>query len=167
MTDARRTHRKNFVVNITEEIINNAVQRDSSHCMIADAIKHDLGGKRVVVDIQTVRWTDEEKGLRYICLTPALGQRCILEFDQAIKPDPFGLSLYPMQIVKSGRRQPGEHRPKTVKPGRTYSPGAQRGTGSTTVKPPIVENGVVPPVGALSNFKGRRRTFGLRQGGLV
>lgn len=163
----KNTHRP-FLFDVTDEIITNAIQRDSGHCIIADAIRA-AGGKRPMVDLQTIRWTDEEKGIRYVALTPAGAQRALLNWDKGIRPKhEFTIRIYPFQQVPSGKRSGKGQFTKKVKPGKTYvrSTGEQKGEVSMN-RPPTVQGGSLPPLGALSNFAGKRRTFGLRLAGYV
>lgn len=93
-------------VPITKEQINESIARDSSHCMIADAIRaHVPDAKHISVDLQTIRFSDPKKGLRYTYLTPRIGQVALVNFDQGIKPDPFELPLRGAQVTYSGSRQ--------------------------------------------------------------
>lgn len=81
-------------VSVTNEIINTSISADSSHCMIAEAVRAARpDAKAVAVDLQTIRFSDPQKGLRYIYLTPRIAQVPLLLFDQGIKPDPFDFVL--------------------------------------------------------------------------
>jgi hypothetical protein len=91
-------------VDVTEAIIERACQADSSHCMIAEAIKEQLPDvQHVAVDLQTIRYTRTGTGRRYIVLTPPSAQLAIIEFDQGRAVPPFSVTLKPAQIVKSNR----------------------------------------------------------------
>lgn len=88
---------------ITKEIIDAAIPRDSQHCMIADALKAARPDARCVsVDLATIRFTDPEKGCRYTYLTPRIAQVCLVNFDRAIKPEPFDFILRSGQVTRSG-----------------------------------------------------------------
>lgn len=80
-------------VQVTRQIIEAAKRRDSSHCMIAEAIKLAVpNATSVAVDLQTIRWTDRERNLRYIYLTPRIGQINLVKFDQGDEDiEPFTL----------------------------------------------------------------------------
>jgi hypothetical protein len=68
---------------ITDEQWQNAVQSQSGGCLIADAIKHQYPQlSRIVVDMATIRASDQKRGLRFNYLTPADAQHCLLAFDQ-------------------------------------------------------------------------------------
>jgi len=164
---------KAFVIEVTEEIITSAIANNSGHCMIADAVKASLNGKRPLVDIQTIRWTDVTKGVRYVALTPAYAQKKLLEFDNGDLPEPFTIRLQPIQTVRAGRsggkpvdrdgRKSRATRKITVQ-NPQETPGGRQAVRTGGVH---VEGGHTPPLGALSNSKGQRRTFGLRAAGKV
>ncbi len=131
---------KRFIIDVTQEVINNAVSKDSSHCVIADAVRDTIpGAQRVTVDLQTIRWTNKDSGLRYVALTPATGQAVLVNFDQGIKPEPFTLRVEPFQITKSYK--PG---PKKIKKGRL----TVGGSGGAYSKSHLVEGGSLPPTAA-------------------
>jgi hypothetical protein len=115
-------HRNGYVcIPVTQEHIDQSMERSSSHCMTSMAIQKAIPDARhICVDLQTIRWT--RKGLRYVFLTPHVCQDNIIAFDQgeraAIKP--FELRMRPAYIARSGKR-------------RTHTPSNAelRGTGLT------------------------------------
>jgi hypothetical protein len=136
---------------VTQEDIDKAIPQDSSHCMIADAIKRSVpGAARVSVDLATIRWTDPEKNLRYTYLTPRLAQGPLLAFDKGERPEPFSFNLTrAAQITRAG----------VIKKGRPDELGRKRvQKEGTTGSVPTVIGGRPPPVFA----RGARREFGLR-----
>jgi hypothetical protein len=69
-------------VEVTEEHIARALERDSSHCIIAMAIADALPHARhISVDLQSCRWTDPVKRLRYTALSPHLVRDIVILFD--------------------------------------------------------------------------------------
>jgi hypothetical protein len=152
-------------VEITAEVIDAATEADSSHCMIADAIRAQVrGAQRIAVDLQSIRFTDPKRGVRYLYLTPARAQVALLRFDQGEPVEPFVLKCpQPAQVTAAATRRvttddDGKKVEKRTSPSRrkkvaTARKGAQ----------PTVTGGVLPPNGALSNARGKRRSFGLRQ----
>ena len=159
-------------VEVTEEIISTAVERDSGYCMIAEAI-------RVAVpfcsspnaDLQTIRFSDPVRRQRYIYLTPRVVQQAIVDFDQGVKPEPFSFKLRGAQIVPMQHK--GSSPPKTpeqkAKNAQEVAESKKRRMARMEFrerreggpKPgsiPEIEGGTPPPVAPLS----RRRTFGLR-----
>lgn len=68
---------------VTQPIITDAVERRSGHCIIAEAIKAACPwAQSVSVDLQSIRMSDPEKGLRYCYLTPRSCQQTLLALDQ-------------------------------------------------------------------------------------
>ena len=89
-------------LDISEDIIRRAIRGDSTACMIADAVKEQVpGAKYVAVDLQSVRWTDPVKGLRYVYLTPSNAQGALVMFDQGIEMEPFKVKLRGAQVTRS------------------------------------------------------------------
>jgi hypothetical protein len=108
MTEKRLTStRRAITVNVTQPIIDRSEQRNSDHCMIADAIRAALpDAKAVSVDLMTIRFTDPAKRQRYIYLTPRSIQLALIHFDQGDHAEPFTFQLKnPVQVVASGGRQ--------------------------------------------------------------
>lgn len=88
---------------ITHELIDGAIPRDSSHCMIAEAVKMNFpDASHIAVDIQTIRFSDLKRGLRYTYLTPRVAQVCLIKFDQGFRPEPFGFQLRNGQVTRAG-----------------------------------------------------------------
>lgn len=92
-----------ITVAVTREIIDLSERRNSSHCMIAEAVKRSVPEARhVSVDLATIRFTDPNKRLRYIYLTPRKAQYALLDFDQGHHAEPFEVQLRAAQVVRSG-----------------------------------------------------------------
>lgn len=160
---------RGIVLDVTQEIINAATERSSSHCIIADALRAAVpDATRVSVDLQTIRYTLNGRRRRYIYLTPALAQAVLVQFDQGLKPKPFLFRLgKPAQIMRSDARAHearGERKPRGVKvnDGDSIPIGQARNLKKTTKSAPVVIGGTYPPTAALSSTRGRRRTFGLK-----
>jgi len=86
---------------VTEDIIRNSISRDSSHCMLAEAVKLAFPeGTSISVDIQTIRVSNPKKQQRYTYLTPRLAQVALIKFDQGIMPEPFEVSLRSGQVTR-------------------------------------------------------------------
>lgn len=136
-------------IKVTKEIISKAAQADSSHCMIADAIRaQNPAWTNVTVDLQTIRVTDKARRERFIYLTPLLAQQQLLRFDQGVEIEPWVFRL-----------------PNTVAQVVPIHKQVQKPT--VEVKPkrhtiPTVRGGKQPPASVLSNSRGRRRVFGIR-----
>jgi hypothetical protein len=83
-----------FWLRVSQEEINQSTERDSHHCMIADAVKRTIPSATYIsVDVQSIRFTEASTGLRYTFLTPAVAQRNLLKFDKGEKVKPFGFML--------------------------------------------------------------------------
>lgn len=157
---------RGIVLDITAEIINAAVPKDSSHCVLADALKAAVpNATRVSVDLATIRFTDPESQRRYVYLTPAPGQAILVNFDQGVMPTPGVMRLgNPAQVLASGskgkrttrKRAKGEDE-KTAKRLADPTPTVTSRSGQT-----VVYGGRTPPTAALSSTRGRRRSFGLK-----
>lgn len=167
---------------VTREIIERSEQRDSSHCMIAEAIRRAVpGASAIAVDLQSIRWSDPVLRLRYVYMTPPHCQIALVAFDQGIHTDPFSFTLSRAQVLPMGppgereaRRQraiargaPAKQTPPAMPPSPTGGvPGATKvfvaGHGANQV--PSIVGGKAPPTGALTNtvYKGKRRAFGVR-----
>lgn len=143
---------KRVTLTITEEIINASIQRDSSHCMIAEAVYAQIPGAAFVsVDLQTIRWTDRKKGRRYIAFTPAVAQQALVDFDRGDPVKPFTIRATVVQTLRVRARDESPDKRKITE----RAPSQEH-------KSVHVEGGQAPPTAALSNRRGRRRTYGLR-----
>jgi len=156
------------MITITQEQIDTALVANSGHCMISDSIKrtqikyHNSGRSkgvypiRVSTDLQTIRFNDPQKGVRYIYLTPTVAQKALLQFDQGIEPTPFKFRL---------RTQGSQTIPSLPRSQRNYVMKAKvvvlkkkhgkRGPNSHVTK----LGGKSPKMAVLA---GTRRVFGLR-----
>lgn len=154
-------HRRQVDVAVTKQLIAEALPRDSSHCMIADAVKLAVPtAKRVSVDLATIRFSDPAVRRRYIYLTPARAQAALLRFDQGEEVEPFkfrlGRAAQVVEMMASSTPAPGGKRAPT--PSQT-----KKGVSTGKNQTPIVLGGKLPPNGALSNARGKVRQFGLKQ----
>jgi hypothetical protein len=148
---------KGLDVQVTAQHIATAVPKNSGHCMVSDAVKaaavrRKLRIGKVLTDLQTVRFSDLDKKVRYICFTPRVAQVALLDFDQGKWPTPFKFRLAPVQIIAQ------QHRAKPKPRARL----ATRPTNSGGYTRPIKHGGE-----ALATTVGLRREFGLRQMGVV
>jgi hypothetical protein len=171
-------------VEVSEDIITASTKRDSSHCMIAEAVQLAVPeAKFVSVDIQTIRFSKD--GYRYTYLTPRTVQQALILFDQGNeKIPPFRFQLRTGQTTRAGSRaaqRTGVSQPRTDAQHKATEKAASistkpshpvqfaRGSGEQDNIPEI-RGGRVPPVGGLPGGPGigskvpasRRRQFGLR-----
>lgn len=116
-------------IEVDVDTIVNAITADSYHCMIADSIQAQVpSAKFIQVDIQSIRFSDKERGIRYIYLTPPIAQQRILEFDKGKKVAPFEFTLsqgHERPIRKDRSNEIQTHRNK---------PRKKRGTSQHKVK---------------------------------
>lgn len=97
-----------WTVAVEQDHIDAAVRRDSHRCMIANAVAAQIpGAKYVQVDLQSVRFSNTEKGKRYIYMTPPQGQKALLAFDRGKKQTPFKLTLAHGHTRSMRVRDPG------------------------------------------------------------
>src|SRR6266478_3170476 len=89
-----------FTIKVSQERIDTSVERDSAHCMFADAIGDCIpSSERRSVDLQTIRWSDKNTGKRYVYLTPRKVQEYIINFDAGAKE-----KITPFEVVlKNGQ----------------------------------------------------------------
>ncbi len=103
----RKPRGPKFQVTVDQDMIEAAKQRDSSHCMIAEAIKAAYPeASMVAVDLQTIRFSDPKKGLRFTYLTPRQAQVALVQFDQGTDVTPFSVRLRGSHVTMSGTRSP-------------------------------------------------------------
>jgi hypothetical protein len=168
-------HAPRVNVIVSSEEIDFAIPRDSSHCMIAEAVRAAYpGAQYVTVDLQTIRFTDITKQRRYTYLTPRLAQLALIHFDQGVKPEPFKFQLRTGQVTISGRQYERPSKKQTEKGRAASAANAQKakdsqqgnvklrqklvaGTGGSNQSPEKI-GGKTPPITSFA----RRRTFGLR-----
>jgi hypothetical protein len=149
-------------VEVTRDLIEKGVQKSSSHCPIAEAMKVAMPGiTHVAVDVATLRWTTPE-GKRVIALTPLLGQNFISKWEVAIELNkqpneevkPFSFVPRPIQIVD---RPPQNNGPKGG--GRVR----KKRTPAKVTVPASKHDGQVPvKLGGKPLRRGRPRAFGIR-----
>lgn len=155
MAEPKRTLKgtnRRITVDVAQTTIDRSEQADSSHCMIADAVRAAVPeAESVSVDLVTIRFTDRAKRQRYIYLTPLRVQQALVDFDQGRHNEPFKFMLAKaVQVVEAGRRKEPDGRTKF--PSRAI----QGVVGASNRSQPTKLGGVLPPVGALSS-KGSRR----------
>ena len=95
-------------ITVGDTHIAESLQRSSSACAIAEAVKQQIPNAiHVSVDLATIRWTDRVKQLRYVALTPVCAQELIVNFDQGLreKLEPISFDLRPVMISRAGSRR--------------------------------------------------------------
>lgn len=140
-------------ITVSDYEIDHGIGRDSSHCMIAEALKANLPwAKYVSADLQTIRVSDVTKRERYIYLTPRIAQIALVQFDQGIKPKPFTFQLRRGHVVRIYSNQVGQKLSNQKASLRRQQGGAGRGRSI-----PERVGGKPPPTA-----RGMRRAFGIR-----
>lgn len=167
-TTRSKTHPLVRYVEITPEIVNRAVYKDSHRCMIAEAIKEQYPYvTNVTIDAAFIRYTIPERGQRFIHITPSIAATLLVKFDQALAIEPVTFRLTsPVQIVDTAKRN-AERRERERKqiergeiPAKRSKIRKNSGQGTALTK----LGGKTPPSGPLSNSRGlpnNIRTYGL------
>jgi hypothetical protein len=187
VSSAKRTRNAHLTspkvkIEVTQEIIDESCQRDSSHCMVAEALKAAVPRAQYIsVDLATIRFTDVEAGMRYIYLTPRRVQQEILNFDQGEKSEPFNFRIQGAHILPTGNAR--KARASLQASGKAAAdPLSTAAKGYPPGNLPTRVGGQAPPIGPLpggapvnknrsdnknvgagsGNRTGKRREFGLR-----
>jgi len=156
---------------ITDELIEDAIPRDSSHCLWAEAVKSAYpSAQRIAVDLATIRFSDPTRGLRFTYLTPRAAQVALVQFDQGVKPVPHSVQLRNGHVTRMAQKakkliSPAqvEQRRKAGEKGRNVQAKTRSALAKTSLRHsggggvPDRVGGKTPPIGA-----GRIRSFGLR-----
>jgi hypothetical protein len=102
-----------MVVVVPQEIIDTAERSNSHTCMIADAISAMLPyTTKVTVDAATIRWTNPDKGVRYVFVTPIKVRTEIVQFDKGEHVEEFSFHLRGAWVTRTQRRDGGKKRIK-------------------------------------------------------
>jgi hypothetical protein len=98
----RRPRSPQVRVIVTPETIARSMPANSKACMLAESIKEAFpNAKTVSVDLQSCRFTDPDRGLRYTYLTPRTAQKALIDFDQGIQPQPFEITLKNAHVTRA------------------------------------------------------------------
>jgi hypothetical protein len=117
-------------ITVTTDHVRTAKRRDSHHCMIADAVRDKTKTNFVLVDLQSIRFSNLKTGKRYFYLTPPIAQKAIIAFDRGQRVEPFSFTLARPVRVRNVRRQwVGD--PKVLKKARATYERKTRATRST------------------------------------
>lgn len=88
-------------IKVTKHHVSEAIRKNSHHCMIAEAIKEQVeGAQQIMVDLQSIRWTDARLGVRYFYFTPPQAQQALLKFDKGEEVPQFDLELRQPTMVR-------------------------------------------------------------------
>ena len=113
-------------ISINKQHIDEAVRRDSHHCMIADALKEAIPeAQYILVDVQSIRYSKKNEQKRYCHLTPLTAQRALVKWDRGKPVKPFSFQLPPVHSEREmgwagqGRQQKNRKgRPKYKNSGK-------------------------------------------------
>jgi hypothetical protein len=99
-------------ITVTQDNISRSARADSSHCMIANAVREAIPQARnISVDLQTIRYSDPERGVRYTYLTSAAAQAALVAFDEGSLVEPFSFTISNAYVAPVNRRS---QRPRIV-----------------------------------------------------
>jgi hypothetical protein len=169
--DRKRIKSPCVTVVVSERLIYEAEQRDSGHCMISEAIKEAVPtAQNISTDLQTIRWSDPAKRLRYTYLTPRVAQIALIKFDQGIASEPFqfrlGRAAHIAYMFKRSKEELEKHAADLRRSrNKKIAKRPQEGCVPTIVggKPPPIANLADPIPARAPTHLARRRAFGLRQ----
>jgi hypothetical protein len=120
-----------YKINVTRELVERATQRDSRHCMIAEAIKEAHPHyTHILVDLATIRWSNPRTGNRYVCLTPVAAGNALVAFDQGEPIEPFSFSIQTMQVTPMAipvKREDGTRAQRSVRGRKRFENGVIKG----------------------------------------
>lgn len=122
---------KSITLNITQKIIDDAMEKDSGHCMIAQALRRrGAHSTRVTAEAATFNMSD---GMRYTYPLPPKAVAKLIAFDQnkaSVEPFSFillGQQAYSRPVEIRGPAQPKAKAKVKTKPGkRRAKPAATR-----------------------------------------
>lgn len=93
---------RRIALDVTQEDIDNAMHRESNRCAIADCITRTIpGASRVLVDLQTIRFTVDGERRTYFTPRPAAQYLVLFDAGRTTGPKRFVLDK-PIQIRKAG-----------------------------------------------------------------
>ena len=167
-------------ISVEQKHLDEALRANSSHCAIAFAIRDAIPDATfIAVDLQTIRWSNPKRGVRYCFLTPTVAQHDVISpFDQGEECKPVTFKMKPAFITRIGAKRNHTPEPEQLKgtglkvadepapePERPLIPYAgkepRKRRAISATKPdgsiPVTLGGKLPPVSVLA-----RREFGLR-----
>lgn len=152
-----------ITVRVTDQDIARGVQAHSGKCMIAEALKRAYPeADKVMVDIQTIRFTDSETDERLLWLTPFNIQDLIVAFDagELSRLEPVGFRLLRRSAQEVQRQLPAtpedrEARNAAMREGKPTA-------GTHTVKAVPAAGGGVVPKDKKARRSSTKRSYGRR-----
>lgn len=102
--------------------------------MIAEAIREaNPEWTKILVDLQTIRWTNRRTKMRYIALTPEIAAAALVNFDQGREIEPFSFRLRTFQRTPVVERLAPEDREQLVLDGAEKAPKTRQRRGRKKV----------------------------------
>lgn len=99
----RYPHGPRVKVNVTADFIKDSIAANSHKCMISEAIKVAYpNATSVSTDMATIRFSDLDKGHRYVYVTPLSAAIALIAYDEGKKPNPFAFVLKNAHVTKAG-----------------------------------------------------------------
>jgi hypothetical protein len=112
------------IIKVQQKHIDQGIPESSARCMIAEALKDSIpGSKKVHVDMQTIRYTDD-KGVRRTYLTNGSAQAALVRFDAGDEVLPFSVRLHQPIHISRGRPQASKRKTEVA---RDHQPRARLG----------------------------------------
>lgn len=155
---SKQTDHGTYHIDVTQQDIDDAVESNSYHCAVATAVARSIAPARMPnVDIQTIRFSRIDTGLRYVFLTPTSVQDYIARFDAGDKSlEPFSFTLH--RPAYCGASTFGRGKGKQIK----YEARVTK-TSDDTGETPRSSNKIVARVRATPPpVRSGRRSFGIR-----
>jgi hypothetical protein len=154
------------IIEMKKEYIEQAIRKNTHRCMIVKAIQEQVPeASAISVDLQTIRWSDRRRGLRYTFLTPRVAQQLLVLFDLGDKQrlEKFGPAVkFRLRgaLVTSITRNEKGRRKLAHNLGRRRIAATKRDKKSGTVPEQI--GGKPPPLERFHASHNSRREFGVR-----
>jgi hypothetical protein len=106
---AMRTHPApalpRLVISVTQAIIDAGERASSRHCMLSEAVTAAVPyAVNVDSDLATIRFSDWDRGLRYVYETPVYVREAIYAFDRGEHVPPFSFHLRRGWVVAAHKR---------------------------------------------------------------
>jgi len=148
-------------IQITRENIEQASRRDSRRCMIAEAMQQaNPHWTKIMVDLQSIRWTNPRTKKRYVVLTPEDAAAALVKFDHGDSDiEPFTVTLKAIQttpVEVHARKSPEQlelegpgaypytRRSEQGRKRLKRAPGSDRGAIEVEGGKPMVPRGALP-----------------------
>jgi len=123
-----------YIVDVTQEDIDNARRANSQHCPVARAVAYtDADFRYIKVTRDQIAFTDVETRMRYVYAAPAVVRNFIDNWDNDREVVPFKFDLYRSELIT--KRGMKSRKPASVGRGPTARPTPKNEIGSTQRRP--------------------------------